>query len=134
MHATAPFASPAPNSKGKIWTGYVLSGLVVALLLFSAIMKLLKPAGVLTEFGRLGYPESVITAIGVLEAAVALLYAFPRTAVLGAILVTGYLGGATATHVRIGDAFIMPVLLGAVAWLGLYLREPRLGPLVPIRK
>ncbi len=95
-------------------------------------MKLLKPAAVLEEFERLGYGEHLALWIGVLEISCAVIYLIPRTAVLGAILVTAYLGGATATHVRIGDPFIGPVNVGVFVWIGLLLRDGRLRGLLPL--
>jgi hypothetical protein len=123
----------APVSKKMLWAGRIVSALPVLMLLFSGVMKLLKPAAVVTEFGRLGYPENVILGIGVLEILCTVVYLIPRTAVLGAILLTGYLGGATATHVRVGDPFIFPSIFGVLLWLGLYLREERLRALLPLR-
>ncbi|HEY7512173.1 MAG TPA: DoxX family protein, partial [Vicinamibacteria bacterium] len=100
-----------------------------------AFMKLRPSPEVVEVFGgKFGYPQTSFLPIGLLEAACAVLYAIPQTAVLGAVLVTGYLGGAVATHVRVGDAFLSPVVLGAIAWAGLYLREPRLWPLLPLRR
>lgn len=126
----------APISKKRLWAGRIVSALPVLMLLFSAVMKLLKPAGVLDEFTRLGYPRNLAFGIGILELACTVVYIIPRTSVLGAILLTGYLGGAVATHVRIGDplfnAFI-PALLGGLAWGGLYLRDERLRALLPLR-
>jgi hypothetical protein len=101
------------------------------MLFFSGIMKLAGPAFVVEEFVRLGYPEGLVLGIGILELACTAVYAFPRTSVLGAILLTGYLGGATATHVRIGDPFFGPVVVGALIWLGLFLRDERLRALAP---
>jgi hypothetical protein len=127
----------APVSKGKLWAGRIISALPVLMLLFvSALPKFLKLAGVPEEFARLGYPGNVILGIGILEAACTVIYAIPRTSVLGAILLTGYLGGAVATHVRVGDPFFnvfMPILLGALVWGGLYLRDERLRALIPLR-
>ena len=132
---TVPSDLPAiKTSKAVLWTGRVLSTLAVLMLLFSAAMKLARPEAVLTEFGRLGYAEQLAIGIGVLELICAILYAIPQTAVFGAILLTAYLGGATATHVRVGDPFIGPVIIGIVIWIALYLREPRLRPLVLIRR
>ncbi|MEQ1606002.1 MAG: DoxX family protein [Pyrinomonadaceae bacterium] len=121
-------------SKGLRWTGYVLSTLSVLMLLFSASGKFLQPAGMEVNVEPLGWKMSQMTSLGILEVACALLYVIPRTSVLGAVLVTAYLGGATATHVRIGDPFFFPVILGIVVWIGLYLREPRLWPLAPFRR
>jgi hypothetical protein len=101
----------------------------------SAIMKLTASRQILEGFvNTMGYPENTLVPIGLVELTVAVLYAVPRTAVLGAILVTGYLGGATATHVRISDVFVMPVLVGVFAWAGLWIREERLRALLPLRK
>ena len=97
-------------------------------------MKLMKPAAVVQGFAHFGYPESLALCIGILELACAVLYVIPRTSVLGAILLTGYLGGETATHVRIGEAlFIIPVILGVLVWGGLFLRDDRLRALIPLR-
>jgi xanthine/uracil permease len=124
----------ANPSRARVWTGRVLSALVVVGLLFSASMKIMGSPQVTEIFGgKLGYPESTFLPIGVLEAACAVLYAIPQTAVLGAILVTGYLGGAVATHVRVSDVFVSPLIMGVVAWLGLYLRESRLRAVLPLR-
>jgi hypothetical protein len=101
-------------------------------------LKLAKPAGfgVVEDFARLGYPESVIMGIAILEIACTLVYLIPRTSVLGAILLTGYLGGAVATHVRVGDPsvnILAPIFVGALFWVGLYLRNERLRALIPFR-
>lgn len=127
-------AQPSPVSKKKIWAGHIVSGIAILMLTFSGVMKLGKPAAVLQEFARLGYPESVVIGIAILELACTVLYAIPRTSVLGALLLTAYLGGATATHVRIGDPFFAPVIAGILVWVGLILREDRLRALLPLRK
>jgi uncharacterized membrane protein YphA (DoxX/SURF4 family) len=121
-------------SKGALWAGYICSAAPTLMLLFSGVMQLLKPAPVVLEFGRLGYPEKLAIVIGIIELVCTVLYMIPRTAVLGAILLTAYLGGATATHVRIGDPFFLPILLGILVWLGLYFRDPRLRSLMPLTK
>jgi hypothetical protein len=123
----------APVSNKLTWTGRIISALLVLLLLFSGSMKVFFQSQVAVEFTRLGYPESVILGIGIVEIACVIIYAIPRTTLLGAILVTGYLGGATATHVRIGDPFIIPILIGVLVWVGLFLREDRLRTLLPFR-
>jgi hypothetical protein len=120
-------------SRGAVITGWILSVVPCLLLLFSAAMKFARPPAVLEGTTKLGWPDRLALALGILELACTVLYLIPRTAVLGAILLTGYLGGATATHVRIGDPFVMTVVLGVVLWLGLYLREPRLRALLPLR-
>ena len=125
----------APASKKKLWAGRIISALPVLLLLFSGVMKLMKPAAVMQGFAGYGYPESLITVIGLLEIGCTVVYAIPSTSILGAILLTGYLGGATATNVRVGNpAFIMTTILGILAWLGLFLRDDRLHVLIPLRK
>jgi len=124
----------APISKGALWTGRILSAIPVLLLLTSATAKLLKPPPVLLGFAQLGYSESIILKLAIIELAFTAIYLIPRTSVFGAILLTAYLGGATATHARVGDpAFVGPVLTGVLLWLGLYLREQRLRALVPLR-
>ena len=121
------------NSKCMLWVSYIMSTLPVLMLLFSGIMKLIKPPSVMEGFAHLGYDESVALGLGVVELLATLLYIIPRTSVLGAILLTGYLGGATATHLRIGEPFQMAILLGVFVWGGLYLRDERLRLLIPLR-
>ena len=125
--------STSSQTKKMLWLGRILSALPVLMLLFSAVIKLLKLANVVTEFARLGYPESRVLGIGMLEIACTVVYLIPRTSVLGAILLAGYLGGATATHVRIGDPFFIPIVVGMLVWGGLYLRDQRLRALLPLR-
>jgi len=123
-----------PVSKARLWAGRIISALPILLLIFSGVMKLMKPAPVLQGFAHYGYPESLIVGIGILEIACTVVYAIPRTAILGAILMTAYLGGATASNVRVGDpAYVITVLLGVLVWIGLYLRDNRLSALVPLR-
>jgi hypothetical protein len=126
-------AQTAPASKKTLWAGRIISALPVLMLIFSGVMKLLKPAPLVEEFARLGYAESLALGIGMLELFCTLLYVIPRTAVLGAILLTAYLGGATATHVRVGDQFFTPIIFGLLIWGGLYLRDERLRALIPLR-
>jgi hypothetical protein len=116
------------------WAGLIMSALPVLMLLFSGIMKLLKPAAVVEGFTHLGYPESLTLGIGITELACTVLYVIPRTSVLGAILLTAYLGGATATHVRVGEPFFGPIVLGVLVWGGLFLRDARLRALLPLRR
>ena len=118
--------------------GWVLSGLAIAFLLMDATMKLLALSVVLETSGPLGFPGATMArGLGVLLLVCTLLYAAPQTAVLGAILLTGYLGGAVATHVRVGDPLFSHILFGVYVgvflWLGLYLRDARLRALVPLR-
>jgi hypothetical protein len=124
---------PVAVSKKMLWIGRILSALPVLMLLFSAAMKFVQTPPVAEGFAHLGYPMSLALGLGILEIACTLLYVIPRTSVLGAILLTGYLGGAAATHVRVGDPFFMPILLGVLVWAGLYLRDVRLRALLPLR-
>jgi hypothetical protein len=124
----------APISKGVLWTGRILSTIPVLLLLTSATAKILKPPPVLQGFAQLGYSESIILKLAIIELTFTAIYLIPRTAVFGAILLTAYLGGATATHARVSDpAVVGPILTGVMLWLGLYLRDQRLRSLVPLR-
>jgi hypothetical protein len=120
-------------SKAALWTGYVLSALPVLMLVFSAVMKLARPTALVDEFTRLGWTGDHAVPIGIVELVCAIVYAIPQTAVLGAILLTGYLGGAIATHVRLSEQFIGPAVFGVLIWLALYLRDPRLRALIPWR-
>jgi len=120
-------------SKKTLWTGRILSALPVLLFFFTMAFALLNPAAASQGFAHYGYPSGAMLGITIAELASAILYAIPRTAVLGAILMTGYLGGATATHVRVGEPFYLPIIVGAVVWIGLYLRDERLRALIPLR-
>lgn len=125
---------PRQESRKIIWISYLMSAAPVLIMLMAGSMKLLKPAGVVQGFAHFGYAESVISWIALAEIGSAVLYLVPRTSVLGAILMTGFLGGAVATHVRVGEAvFVIPMTLGVLAWGGLYLREQRLRTLLPFR-
>jgi hypothetical protein len=124
---------PGAVSKGSFWAGCILSALPVLLFGFTGAFGLLKPAVSVQGFVHYGYPEGALLRITIVELACAILYAIPRTSVLGAILLTGYLGGATATHLRVGEPFYLPIIVGVVIWLGLYLRDGRLRELIPLR-
>lgn len=116
------------------WGGLAFTVLPCLSLAASAYFKLTAPPEFIDMFvTKGGFPANTVMPIGILEVICTLLYAFPRTSVLGAVLLTGYLGGATVMHVRGGDAFIAPILLGCFVWLGIYLREPRLHAVLPIR-
>jgi hypothetical protein len=126
-----------PVRKTALWVGRAISGLCVLFLALDGTVKLFQPAPVLEACAELGIPEYTITGIGILLLACTAAYAVPATAVLGAVLLTGYLGGAIATHVRVGGpAFpvAFATALGVLVWVGLYLREPRLRALVPFRR
>ena len=125
-------------SRGKLWAGRIVSVLPVLFLLIDGVMKLVKPAVVVEGTVKLGYSETVIVPLGIVLLACTILYVIPGSSVLGAILLTGYLGGAVAANVRVGDPLfthvLFPVYLGVMIWLGLYLRDERLRALVPLRK
>ena len=110
------------------WTGRVLSGLIIVFMVFDGVIHVLKPTPVVQAFAQLGYPLGLSVGLGIVELACTVLYAIPRTAALGAVLLTAYLGGAVATQVRIGAGVfstIFPVILGAILWTGLALRDAR---------
>ena len=131
---TPEFTRHDPVSKTALWTGWIMSAVPVLMLGFSAVLKLVNPPDVRDMFATLGWPEQYTFGLAILELGCAAVYVVPRTSVLGAILMTGYLGGAIATHVRIGELMVVPqVALGVLAWLGLYLRDPRLRALIPLR-
>lgn len=123
-------------SKTRLWLSYLMSGLPALFLLMDGGMKLVKPPQVVTATTELGYPESVIVGIGIALLVSTVLYLVPRTAVLGAILLTGYLGGAVATHVRVlAPVFnvFFPAVFGALLWGGLWMRDRQLRELLPLR-
>jgi hypothetical protein len=125
-----------PVSKGRLWTGRIISAVVVLFLLFDSITKVLKVRAVLEASAQLGYPANTIFTIGLILLVCTVFYVIPQTAVLGAILLTGYLGGAVAANLRIGNPMfntLFPIIFGVLAWVGLYLRESRLGALIPFR-
>ena len=120
---------------GKIvWTGRVITVLVSLLFFFSAAMKFVGGAEVKEGMAHLGLPESMTIPLGILEAACTIIYLIPATSVLGAILLAGYMGGAICTHWRVGDPFVGQIAIALVIWLAIYLREPRLKALIPLRK
>src|SRR5262245_19871915 len=126
---------PKP-SKGQLWAGRILSGLPALFLLFDGVMKLVKPEFVVKATVQLGYPENTIVPLGIVLTACTVLYLIPRTAVLGAILLTGYLGGAVATHVRVSAGLfeiVFPVIFGALLWGGVCLRDAQLQRIIPLR-
>ena len=124
-------------SKANLWAGRIVGGLPALFMLGDGVMKLVKPAFVVNETVRLGYPEHVIFPLGVVLIICTILYLVPATSVLGAILLTGYLGGAVATHVRAGErvfSIVFAIVFGVMIWLGIYLRDTRLRALVPLRQ
>lgn len=133
-----PETNVASNSKGMTIAGWIITILPCLMLLMSATMKFLKPE---PDFSvgikHLGWENVSMTALGAVELACTVIYLIPRTAVFGAILLAAYLGGATAAHIRIGDPVLsstfITIALGVLVWLGLWLREPRLRALTPLR-
>ena len=122
-------------SKTALWTGYIMSALPALMLLMSGVMKFMPlNEDAVKGLEHIGWSSNLVAALGIVELVCVLLYILPRTAVLGAILLTGYLGGAIATHVRVGDVFLIQAILGMLLWGGLYLRDPRLRALIPWRK
>lgn len=122
-------------ASGKVvWVGRVITAVVSLLFLFSAAMKFMGGGEVKEGMAHLGLPESMVIPLGILEAACTVIYLIPATSVLGAVLLAGYIGGAICTHWRVGDPFLGQVAIGLVIWLGIYLREPRLKAVIPLRK
>jgi hypothetical protein len=125
-----------PISKPALWAGRIVSALAILFLIFDSSIKVLKFAPAVEATVQLGYPESLVMTFGILELICLVLYLVPQTSILGAIFLTGYLGGAIATHVHNGSplfSIIFPVIIGALVWGGLFLRDPRLRTLVPLR-
>ena len=123
------------SSGGRLWTARIITGLVVLFLLFDAVIHIAKIAPVVTAFAQLGYPLSTAVGLGVVEIICIVLYVVPATSVLGAILLTGYLGGATATQLRVGAPIfplLFPAILGVLLWGALVLRDERLRGLLPV--
>src|SRR5262249_23812427 len=133
MQSTAP---TVPVSNKRLWAGRIISALPALFLLVDGAMKLVKPEVVVKSTVQLGYHETVILPLGVVLLICTILYLIPQTAVLGAILSTGYLGGAVASHVRAGQGLFeisFPIILGVLLWGGLVLRDDRLRTLIPLR-
>ena len=124
-------------SRKSLWAGWIITGLVAAFLLFDAVIHLVKPAPVVEGFAKLGFPIRLAVPLGIIELLCIALYVIPRTSILGAILLTGYLGGAVAIQLPTGNPFfgevLFPVYVGVFVWGGLYLRDDRLRRLIPWR-
>ena len=133
--SSAPANVPTRPKRWAVWLGRVLSAVPVLFFVTTGAFSLTRAPQVVEGMAKFGYPESTVVLVAVLEIGSALIYAFPRTAFLGAILMTGYLGGAVATHVRIGDpGYPMALIMGVLVWAGLYLRDERLRALLPWRR
>jgi hypothetical protein len=135
VSVTTEFAAP---SKGQLWAGRVLSGIAVLFLVFDATIHILKPEPVVTAFGQLGYPLTASVPIGIIELVCVALYLIPGTSILGAVLLTGYLGGAIATQLRVGaplfSTLLFPIYVALFVWGGLYLRDPIVRTIMPARR
>jgi hypothetical protein len=135
MQTAIDIAAP---SKFRLWTGRVLSVLAILFLLFDGVMKLVRPLPVTQAMTKLGFPQDLSVPIGVVLLICTALYALPRTSVFGAVLLTGYLGGAVVSQMRINAPVLgntlFPVYFAVLMWAGLYLRESRLPVLLPLRK
>ena len=125
-------------SSKRIWAGRILSALAAMFLIFDGVIKLIDFAPVRESFEKLGLPHHLAPTIGIIQLVCVALYLVPRTAVLGAVLLTGFLGGAIAMHLRVGDPLfshvLFPTYVAAMVWGGLFLREPRLAAVLPIRQ
>jgi hypothetical protein len=122
--------------KKTLWAGRIVSALAVLFLLLDGVTHLMKPAPVAEAFQRLAFPLNLSVELGIIELVCVAVYVIQRTSILGAILLTGYLGGAVATHLRVLDPLfdtIFPILIGALVWGGIYLRDARLRALVPFK-
>lgn len=126
---------PERASKAMLWTGYVVSALPVLALLFAGSVKLTKSPQMIQGMAQYGFPANLVLVIGILEVGCTIIYVIPRTAVLGAILMTAFLGGATVANVRLGNpSYAITVILGVLVWAGLYLRDTRVRELIPLRR
>lgn len=117
-----------------VWVGWIITVVLSLLLLFSAVMKLVGGPEVREGLAHLGLPERLVVPLAILEVACTVVYLVPATSVLGAILLAGYMGGAICTHWRVGDPFYVQILVAILIWVGIYLREPRLHALIPLRR
>ena len=129
--------APASISKPALWAGRFLTGFSALFLLMDGIIKLVPPASVLELSAKMGFSAGTLFTIGVILIASTVIYLIPALSVLGAVLLTAYLGGAIETHVRIGSepfSLVFPLIVAAMVWGGLYLREPRLKALLPLRR
>jgi DoxX-like family len=137
-HSFAGILADPAGSRRRLWAGRGLSWLSMLFLLFDSAGKLLQVQPVIDGTMQLGYPRDIVFSLGLIELSCVLAYVIPRTSVLGALLLTGYLGGAVATHVRVGDPLLshvlFPTYVAALLWGGLILRDARLRAFLPIRR
>jgi len=124
-------------SKGALWTGRVISTILVLFLIFDGVTKVMQESQIIQGLAKAGYPPNVAVPLGLTVLFFTLLYAIPRTSILGAVLLTGWLGGAVDSMVRMASPaplFLFPIIFGILVWLGLYLRDDRLREFLPLRK
>jgi hypothetical protein len=126
--------APPPVSKKALWIGWILGVLPAPLLISSAIVKFIQPRFMMDDWLKTGWPQGAAVPLGAIELACTILYLIPRTATLGAVLLTGYMGGAIAHHVRLSEPFYIQTAIPVLLWLGLYFRDPRLRELLPLRR
>ena len=117
-----------------VWTGRIISGFIVLFMLFDGGAKVVRFAPYVEGTVKAGYADSLVVPLGIVGLVCTILYAIPQTSILGAILLTAYYGGATATHVRLGQPFYFPIVFGVLVWIAMFLREPRLRSLIPLRR
>ena len=123
-----------PVSTKALWAGRIISTVPILLMLFGAVVKLVRTPSVIQGFAQYGYADHLIVPVGIIELVSTIVYLIPRTSVLGAILLTAVMGGAVTTNIRVGNpAFVMPIILGLFIWGGLYFRDQRLRDLLPLR-
>ena len=132
MSLSEPASKTNVNRKA-LWAGRVITTLIALAFGMSGFMKLKGGPELSEGMAHMGLPEKIVLPLAVLELTCLAIYLIPQTAVIGAILLTGYIGGAICTHWRVGDAFIPQIIIGVLVWLGIYLREPRLWALIPSR-
>src|SRR6478609_3287082 len=129
--------SKSHSGKGALWTGRIISGIITLFLLVDALMKVVESKVAMDGSGQLGWPEQAVQAIGIVLLLATILYVIPRTSILGAIILTGYLGGAASVMVRAmqpGHPYLFPVVFGVLVWAGLFLRDEKIRALIPLRK
>jgi hypothetical protein len=135
VQTTSPLPHAAADSRARVWTGRILTAISVVFLFFDSVTKLMLVKPVVDAMPALGYPVSLARPIGIILLACLIVYLIPQTRVLGAVLVTGFLGGAVATNVRIGNPLfthdLFPVYVAVMLWGGLYLRNARVRALIP---
>ena len=135
--ATQTVTETTPISKTSLWAGRVISALIAVFLIFDGVTKVIKVSQVMEAFARLGYPAGLAPVIGIILLVCVAVYVVPRTSILGAILLTGYLGGATEVNLRAENPLfetLFPVIFGVLVWLGLYLRDRQLRGFIPWRR